>query len=222
MRARLVTLAASVGVVAAMLPGHAATAPAAPKAQITDPTGDANGINDQGFGLATVSLSGPADDANADIASVLFQTKFKTVTTVKTIVKVVKKKKIVKKVVVKTQVPDGFTVTLNLSAAPDGNHAYDVEATHALCDGTIDFTYTTGPFALNEVDCLPSDPTADLTTYAGDATVVGNSIVWTVPAGAFPNGSSFTDLYAQTETAALEPVMDTAVGADGAAYKVGS
>src|SRR5579884_650709 len=96
---RLLTLAASVGVVATMLPGHAATAPA-PKPQIVDPAGDANGINDQGLGLANVNVSGPADDANADITSVLFATKFKTVTTTKTVTTIVKKKKVTKKVTV--------------------------------------------------------------------------------------------------------------------------
>jgi len=221
MKLRLITFVASVGVVAAVLPSHATTAPAAPKAQITDPTGDANGVNDQGAGAATVNVSGPADDANADIASVLFATKFKTVITYKTVKVTVKKKKVIKRVPVKTQVPDGFTVTLNLAAAPDGNHSYDVEATHPLCDGTVDFTYSTGLLGLNEIDCLPSDPTADLVTFAGDAAVVGNSIVWTVPANAFPNGSAFTDLYAQTETALLEPLIDVAA-TDGATYKVGS
>lgn len=225
MKLRLLALAASAGVVAAVLPSHAATAP---KAQITDPTGDANGVNDQGVGAATVNVSAPADDANADITSVVFATKYKTVTTTKTVVTKVKGKKVVKKVTVKTQVPDGFTVTMNLSAAPDGNHAYDIDATHPLCDGTIDFTYSSSAIGLNQVDCLPNidptDPTsliADSTTYPGDATVVGNSIVWTIPAGAFPNGSTFTDLVAYSETAALEPYMDEAGDGSGS-YKVGS
>jgi hypothetical protein len=219
---RLLTLAASVGVVATMLPGHAAPTAAPKTTQFTDPSGDANGINDQGAGAATVNVSGPADDSNADITSVVFATKFKTVTTTKTITKMIKKKKVVKKIVVKTQVADGFTVTLNLAAAPDGNHSYDVEATHPICDGTIDFTYSTGALGLNEIDCLPSDATStDLVTIAGEAAVVGNSIVWTVPAGAFANGSTFTDLTAQTETALLEPIMDMASGGS-AAYKVGS
>ncbi|MDQ1685108.1 MAG: hypothetical protein QOC82_1845 [Frankiaceae bacterium] len=218
---RLLTLAASIGVVATMLPGQAAT-PAAAHPQITDATGDANAINNQGFGIGPdVNVSAPADDANADITSVLFATKFKTVTTTKTVTTIVKKKKVTKKVTVKTQVPDGFTVTMNLSAAPDANHAYDVYATHPLCDGQIDFTYSTGELGLNEIDCIPADPTStDIASFGGEASVVGNSVVWTVPAGAFANGTSFSELSAQTATAALTPIMDTASGS--ATYKVGS
>lgn len=221
---RLLTLAASVGVVATMLPGHAASGPATsgPAAQITDPAGDANGINDQGAGSGqNGNISGPADDSAADITSVVFATKFKVFTTTKTVTKVVKKKKVTKKVTVTIKVPDGFTVTLNLAAAPDGNHAYDVLATHSLCDGTVDFTYSTGKLGLNEVDCLPSDPTSiNITTMPGNATVVGKSIVWTIPAGAFPNGSTFSALAAETEISpTLAPVMDEA--SSSATYKVG-
>jgi hypothetical protein len=219
---RLLTLAASVGVVATMLPGHAATAPTAPKPQITDPANDANGINDQGAGSGvSTSVGTPADDANADITSVVFATKYKTVTTTKTVTKIVKKKKVTKKVTVSTQVPDGFTVTMNLSAAPDGNHIYDIFATHPSCDGSLDFTYNTGPLALNEVDCSSSSDPTNITTVAGEAAVAGNSVVWTVPAGAFPVGSTFTGLTAQTETALDVPVMDEA-GDGKATYTVGS
>ncbi|MBV9098661.1 MAG: hypothetical protein JO079_11450 [Frankiaceae bacterium] len=223
MRTRLLTMAAVVGVVATMLPGHAATAPTAPKPQITDPAGDANGINDQGAGAATVNASGPVDDANADITSVLFATKYKTVTTTKTVVKIVKKKKVVTTVTVVTQVPDGFTVTMNLSAAPDGNHTYDVNATHPICSGSLDFTYSTGPTGLNEVDCTDvSDPSNITTTkLAGEAAVVGNSVVWTIPAAAFPVGSLFSDLTAQTGTPLALAAVDQA-GDGSASYKVGS
>lgn len=218
---RLVTLAASVGVVATMLPTHAAT-PASAKAQITDPAGDANGINDQGFGVADINGSAPVDDSNGDITSVVFATKFKTVTTTKTVIKIVKGKKVKKTVTVKSQVPDGFTVTMNLSAAPDDNHSYDVNATHPLCDGTLDFNYSSGPLGLNDISCLPSDPSStDFPTFAGDVTAVGKSVVWTVPAGAFPNGSMFTDLVAQSSTAVTLPYIDEAGDGSGS-YKVGS
>ena len=227
MRTRLLTMAAVVGVVATMLPGHAATAPTAPKPQITDPAGDANGINDQGAGAASVNVSGPVDDANADITSVLFATKYKTVTTTKTVVKIVKKKKVVTTVTVVTEVPDGFTVTMNLSAAPDGNHTYDVNATNAACGGGVDFTYSTGPTGLNEVDCTgafdPTDPTSLLnsTTLPGEAAVVGNSVVWTIPAAAFPVGSTLSGLTAQTGTPLALAAVDQA-GDGSASYKVGS
>jgi len=221
MRTRLLTIAAAVGVAATMLPSHAATAPAAPKAQVTDPAGDANGINDQGAGLANVNVSGPADDANADITSVLFATKYKTVTTTKTVVKVVKKKRVVTKVTVVTQVPDGFTVTMNLSAAPDGNHTYDVNATHPTCSGTVDFTYSGGPFGLNEVDCLDAADPTKITTLPGEAAVVGNAVVWTIPAGAFAVGSAFGALTAETGAPLAAVLMDQA-GDGTATYKVGS
>ena len=81
MKLRLLTLAASVGVVATMIPGHAASSAATPtpKAQITDVSGDANGINDQGLGApVSANFSGPADDANADITSAVFATKPKS------------------------------------------------------------------------------------------------------------------------------------------------
>ena len=225
---RLLALTASVGVVATMVPGQAATAPAAPKPQVTDPAGDANGVNDQGTGSGvSTSIGTGVDDSNADITSVVFATKYKTVTTTKLVTTIVKKKKVTKKVTVSKKVPDGFTVTMNLSAAPDGNHVYDVFATHPSCDGTLDFTYNTGPLALDEIDCTanidPTDPGSllEISTVPGEAAVVGNSVVWTVPAAAFPVGSSFSGLTAQTESAADLPVMDEA-GDGTATYKVGS
>jgi hypothetical protein len=226
MKLRLVTVAATVGVIATMLPTHAATTAAsgASKPQITDQAGDANGVNNQGLtGSNNVSIAAPADDSNGDITSVLFQTKFKTVTTTKTVVVRVKKKKVTKKVTVATKVPDGVRVTLNLSAAPDGNHAYDVQATNPACEnGYIDFTYSTGQLGLNEVDCFPTDPTSvDFTTLGGEAKVVGNSVVWDVPAGVFPTGSVFSGMSAQTEISpTLAPIMDQADGGD-ATFKVG-
>src|SRR3954470_24107132 len=106
MRTRLSALVAVAGIAVAVIPAHAAgpAAAPAPKPQITDVPGDANGINSQGLGVGPdVSVAGPADDSNADITSVLFATKFKTVTTTKTVVKIVKKKKVVKKTTVTTR-----------------------------------------------------------------------------------------------------------------------
>jgi len=229
MRVRLTTIIAAAGIAAAVVPAGAATSPATtgPAPQISDPVGDANGVNDQGSGSGVdTSLSAPVDDANGDITSVVFQTKFKLVTTTKKVTTVVKKRRVTKTIVVTTKVPDGFTVTMNLSAAPDGNHAYDVFATNSTCDGSLDFTYSTGPLGLNEVDCVgnfdPTNPTSllDISTVSGEAAVVGKSVVWTIPAGAFPVGGTFTDLSAQTELSpTLDPVMDEAKGT--ATYKVG-
>src|SRR5947199_2943631 len=113
MNARLSAAVAALGIAVAVVPAHAGSAPAAAvaPAQITDPSGDANGINDQGAGLGQDgNTATPADDSNADITSVAFATTFKTVTTIKTVTVVVKKKKVTKKVTVTTKVPDGFTV----------------------------------------------------------------------------------------------------------------
>jgi hypothetical protein len=222
MKLRLLALLATAGVAAAVVPGQAATVPAS-RPQITDAPGDANGVNDQGSGAATLNFSGPADDANADITSVVFATKFKTVTTTKKVTTVVKKKKVTKLVTVTTQVPDGFTVTMNLSAAPDGNHAYDVVANNPACAaGYFDFTFNTGPLSLNQIDCFPNDATStNSSTVAGEAAVVGKSVVWTVPAGAVPNGSVFSALAGTTTTAALIGQIDQADGGTSV-YKVGS
>jgi hypothetical protein len=224
MKYRLLSLAAATGVAGAMIPAHAA-APAAPKPQITDAAGDANGINDQGLGSPVqFSVGTGVDDSAADITSVLFQTQFKTVKTTKKGTTVVRGRKVTKTVVVVKKVPDGFTVTMNLSAAPDANHTYDVWVDSPTCsDGSIDFTYSTGPAGLNEIDCVPSLSSAstDIATVAGSGKAVGTSVVWTLPAAAMPVGTSLSNLTAYTETAAFaEGTLDQADGGT-ATYKVG-
>jgi hypothetical protein len=223
------TYALAAGLVAAALAAPAlaaggATATVGPKPQITDVAGDANGINDQGTGSpVSLNVAGPVDDSNADITSVVFATHYATKMTTRKVTTVVKGRRVTHVVSAMTLVPDGFTVTMNLSAAPDGRHAYDVYATHGICDGEVDFTYSTGTLGLNEVDCLPSNPAStDIQQLPGEAKVVGTSVVWTIPQGAFPTGSVFTDLSAGTEISpTLDPVMDEASGG-GATYKVGS
>src|SRR3954468_10764661 len=115
MRIRLATAAAAAGVAIVALPGHAATAP---KPQIADPTGDANGFNGQGVVTGTPEPATPADASGADIKSVLFQSTFKT----KTVNGKVKK------------VPTGFTVSMALAAAPMSNVIFRVAASAGSCD----------------------------------------------------------------------------------------
>ena len=73
MRIRLAAAAAIGAATLLSLPSQAAT----PKPQLTDPAGDANGVNGQGLVVGFPSAStGPAQMASADIQKVLFQTTF--------------------------------------------------------------------------------------------------------------------------------------------------
>src|SRR4029077_20985555 len=111
----------------AMAPAHAA----GPKPQITDPTGDANGINQQFPGLGPEppdEQTAPADGAAADITSVLFETNFVT-------------KKVHGK---KVKVANGFTVTMTLAAAPTSDIEYRVSGAAGDCSSVF-FEYNTAP-----------------------------------------------------------------------------
>lgn len=166
---------AVVAAVAAVAPANATTS--GPKPQITDPVGDANGVNDQGSGTAYQSVSTPADDAPADITSMLIQSVFKKV-----------------KVHGRTrQVWNGFSVTLSLAAAPDSVDYYAVQATvPGACPDGIDFQYsafTAQP--LNDVSCTTGGTGIAINRdLHGHAVVKGHSIVWTVPANALAPRSS--------------------------------
>jgi hypothetical protein len=203
MKVRLCALAAVAGLAVAAFPAHAASAP---RPQITDPAGDANGINGQSVTNAVPSVStGPADLASADIRSATFATTFVT--------KVVKKKKV--------KVPNGFTLTFVLSAAPTPNIIYRVAGASADCQSLFfeyDTSIGTGGTTIR-CAALPPAPNVD---YPGTATVKGSTIVWTVPNGAFRNGTVFSGLNAQTRTALVAvtaPQIDFA--ASSATYTVG-
>jgi len=182
MRIRPVVLVAAAGIVATVAPAHAA----GPKPQIVDAIGDAKGINQQFPGVGpeppTVQTA-PADVAAADISTVLFATNFGT--------KKVKGKKI--------KIPNGFTVTLTLAAAPMPNVEYRVSATAANCTD-LSFEYNTS-VALGRSDtrCPGLTPTSD-TDYGVGATASGTTITWVVPDGVFHNGTVFSSLNAQTRT----------------------
>ncbi|MDQ1747843.1 MAG: hypothetical protein QOD07_2106 [Frankiaceae bacterium] len=180
MRIRLVALASTVGVVAAIAPAHAA----GPKPQITDAIGDANGVNQQFPGLGpeppTVQTA-PADLAGADISTVQFVTNFVT--------KKVKNKKV--------KVPNGFTVTMTLAAAPMADVEYRVAAAAGDCTSVF-FEYDTSVgLGGSDVRC-PATPPASDNNYGVTATASGTKISWVVPNGVFHNGTVFSSLNAQT------------------------
>jgi hypothetical protein len=187
MRPRLIALAAAAGVAVAVLPAHAA----APKPQITDPAGDANGFNDQGVGLPVPSQSAPADYSGADITSVTFASTFVT-------------KKVHRRVV---KTPTGFTVTMGLAGAPGPETFYRIVATIPGCTQLF-IEYGTDVAEGGTAMRCPALPGATATTYTiAPAAVKNNTITWTVPLSALPAGTTLSSLSAQTR---LNPAVVTA------------
>ena len=207
MRIRLATAAAVAGIAVVALPGHAATAP---KPQITDPSGDANAINDQGLGSPVPSVpsvsTGPADDSAADISSVTFASTFK-----------------VKKVKGKTvKVPTGFTVTMKLGAAPVPETFYRITAAIPSCTDLF-IEYGTDVAAGGTAMRCPALPGATGTDYSvPDAVVKDSTIVWTIPVSALPAGTTLSTLHAETRfnpAVITAPAIDVASGS--ATFTVG-
>ncbi|MBV9292820.1 MAG: hypothetical protein JO222_10265 [Frankiales bacterium] len=196
MRARLCALAAVSGLAVAAFPAHAATTK--PKPQITDPTGDANGINGQSIvnGLPSVG-TGPAEFAPADITSVTFASTFTT-------------KKVHGRVI---KTPTGFTLTLALAAAPtDPEVEYRVSAAAAGCTNVF-FEYGTDVATHGSDVRCPASVAASKAYTAGPAKVSGNTITWTLSTKAFPVGTTFSSLNAQTR---FNPAIITAPAFDDA------
>lgn len=193
MRIRLASAAAVAGIAVAALPGHAATAP---KPQITDPSGDANAVNDQGVGAPIPSAStGPADDAAADISSVAFTSTFK--------IKKVKGKKV--------KVPTGFTATMKLGAAPVPETFYRITTSIPSCDSLF-IEYGTDVATGGTAMRCPALPGGDETDYTiPDAVVKANTIVWTVPVAALSAGTTLSALHAETRA---NPAIITAPAID--------
>ena len=182
---RLVALAASIGVVAAVAPAHAA----GPKPQIVDVTGDANGINQQVPGVGpeppTVQTA-PIDVAGADIVSVLFNTNYVT-------------KKTHGK---KTKTANGFTVTMTLAAAPITDVEYRVAGAAADCS-SVQFEYDTAPVTGgSDVRCPNANAPLMDHDYGITGSISGVKIVWVVAKGVFRDGTVFSSLNAQTRTVA--------------------
>ncbi|MBV9097860.1 MAG: hypothetical protein JO079_07375 [Frankiaceae bacterium] len=208
MRARLCAALATAAVGVAVLPVYAGSGPAAagPAPQITDPSGDANGLNDQGLGLGDLPVTTtPVNDGAADITGLTFQTTYKTVTSTQTVIVTTKKNgkvvKIKKTVTTTTQVPTGATLTETLAAAPDTNTFYAIRftSTAASCK-SVELIYDASPapvYAQNDGRCQDGGTTAS--TIAGPvSTISGSTIVWTLPLSAFPVGSTFSAISAQT------------------------
>jgi hypothetical protein len=189
---------------ATVVPAHAS----GPKPQITDETGDANGVNSQGLklGIEPQQRTEPVNVPGADITSVLFTTTF------------VNKKSHGKKV----RTPNGFTVTLTLAAAPTTDIEYRVSGAAANCSSVF-FEYNTAPGATvtSDARCPGSTPLQD-TNYVVSGSANGQKITWVVPDGVFRNGTVFSSLTAQTRTVAVRltaPQIDYATSA--ATYTVG-
>ena len=191
------------------MPAHAGTQ----KAQITDPAGDANGINSQPTlgdnGIPNPNAAtAPASYSADDIVSVSFVNNFVT--------------KKVKRKTVKTLA--SFTVKMTLSAAPDPAHSYyAVTATSADCPDGITFEYSTQPsiFAFDDVQCYDSDAGAFNDYPALAAVVKGNTISWTVAGSGMKTGTVLKDLgaYAGLGFIGGMPTVDQAASA--ATFTVG-
>jgi len=192
MRIRLVAAAAVAGIAVAATPGFAAKAP---KPQIMDPAGDANGVNDQGTGGQVPSTTTPADDSAADITSVTFASTFK--------IKKVKGKKV--------KVPTGFTATMKLGAAPVPETFYRITTSIPSCDSLF-IEYGTDVATGGTAMRCPALPGGDETDYTiPNAVVKANTIVWTVPVAALSAGTTLSALHAETRA---NPAIITAPAID--------
>lgn len=204
MRSRLVAAAAVAGIAVAAAPGYAAKAH---KPQITDPAGDANGVNDQGIGAPIPSTATPADDSAADMTSVAFASTFK-----------------IKKVKGKTvKVPTGFTVTMKLGAAPVPETFYRITVAIPSCEDLF-LEYGTDVAAGGTAMRCPALPGGDETDYTiPDAVVKSNTIVWTVPVAALSAGTTLSSLHAETRAnpaVVTAPAIDIADGG-AASFTIG-
>ena len=204
MRLRLLALAAVAGIGVTALPSQAATAP---KPQITDPAGDANGLNDQGFGTGVPpSTATPSDLSAADITGVALQTTFRT--------KKVKNKKV--------RVPTGSTITVNFSATPDTNTFYAVTFASTGACKSVNLVYDANSIPLYAQDrgiCEDTTTGSDIGGPVGK--VVGKSLVWTLPLSAFPVKTMFSDIGAQTLTGQVPAVTLDETDASNATFTVG-
>jgi hypothetical protein len=192
MRTRLLALALVGGLAVAAVPAHAAKA----KPQITDPAGDANGVNDQGFITGSPLPSGqagPADLSAADITAVQFATAFVTKKSHGRTVKV----------------PTGLTVTMTLAAAPTlPNLIYRVAATSTSC-AALFFEFSTAPndSEPGSARCAAAPPTPSTPVAVKSVTVKGNAITWTVPLTSIPKNTVLSDLNAQTRQVTQTPAI---------------
>ena len=191
MRARLLLSALAATSVALALPGEAATpAPATP--QVTDPSGDANGIS---TAKANSNQATPAgNQAYADVVSVLWQPVKTTVT------KTVKRKKVT------TTTVTGFTVTTTFSAPPSPPSGtavvYRMLSTNN-CGTFFGVVYysTAGSDPAQPQSAVRDDCSGTTRLTKIDLPVIaGNTMTWNVPLTAIPAdlkfapGKKLTDL----------------------------
>ena len=177
---------------------------------INDPTGDANGINDQAGAIGAVSgqfvgnQSTPVDDPAGDITSVVFA-RLDDGHTVR-----------------------GFTVTLTLSATPSVGHAYLVNFAIGTCtiwnvQWASDPVDGTGGGLANQCGSNPAVPTS----FTVPVAVKGNTIVWTLPAGtgggALSLGARISAITAQSflATPAVVVVSEDSTAPNAEAYTIG-
>jgi len=168
MRHHVVLAGTAAALLALVLPTSAA-----PKPQLTDLAGDANGVNGQALGLPVPGVAtAPASHAGADILSVTLATVWKKVGTRKR--------------------ANGFSITLQLAAAPAEGTTYNISAdVPGTCDGSgthLTIGSWRNPLVENHFancDSPGEDPTGTGTSveadYAEDA--AKHTITWTIAAG---------------------------------------
>jgi hypothetical protein len=216
-KARLLRPAVAVAAVAALSVGLL-PAEAAPKALVLkDVAGDANALNAQGFGdvvpVPGDNATGPASAASLDILSV-------SLASTGTDKKVKKGKKT-------TTVFDctGFSVTMELAAAPFASAIYRVQGT-GVNNATIWWlNYSVSPEGTSsyiQYDGGSGDPLAS-STLDVPAKVEGSKITWTVSNAALkgtgekPGAFSWSALGAHTRTslvAVVAPEVDSMTPTD--------
>ena len=191
---RLIGLAAVAAIATVALPATAA--PAKPALHISDPAGDANGVNGQGFGAPVPSMStSPASVSGADITGIDFRTNFAGKG--------------------KRRHADGFSVTLKLAAPLQKGVLITVTMdASAPCgpSNTIQLGYGTSSLAVCQTSGTTND---DIGSWevSDDKT----SITWDI-APVFKPGTTITNVNATTSVFVLG-VFDEAKSS--AIYKYG-
>ena len=158
------------------LPAHAATLPSS--VSFTDQTGDANGLNSQGFMPLSGQSTAPAELASADIVGVRVATLYK-------------KRK-----------PYALSVTLTLAAAPDSVTDYIVNA--SVPDGCgggsrINLQYGGfGAFPSTVANCTDSTSSAAIGLGPAQVDAAKHTITWLIDGSGFKKKGRVEELTALT------------------------
>jgi len=182
-RTRRLALAVAAAAVVTLTHPAGAAAPKSGDLHVTDPTGDANGANSQGFGLPLPSTStSPASVAGADITSLDLKTLW---------VGKGKKRK-----------AQGFFVIMKLAAPLQKGVLITVTMTTSMSCGdsnTIQLGYGTEALAV----CQSSGTsTSNNTIGSSDISSDGKTVTWQIDPVVRP-GTTITDLYASTSVFVL-------------------